>query len=193
MSMDSVKGNPTWAEAESIYQRWRNEEFDIDDAKASQIVLTHTVVRMDSLGKQTPVRSRNAELSDLWADAVTGWPVNRETAQWRDSANEVINVYGLIRTRNCLIAGISIRKELQDREHQISQMSEDIRTFREKADEFETKFRKANDALLDKDRELADCRKELEDIRGHDIKDHLEHGAGHIQSGVEPKEDEKHE
>jgi hypothetical protein len=179
-------------EAEGIWNRWQAEEFDLDFEKAwgTSIHVTDTkiVIPTQEVIKSEP---RETDVASDFTSCLNHYRASRGTSFWASTAQIFADAYQGARVRGCIVAGSSVKRELQQAEHRIAQLDAENQEWKKKADGFENDFHKANDALLDKDRELADCQKELADIRGQDIKDHLDHGAGHIQSGVEPKEGDK--
>lgn len=172
------KGHPFWLEAEAIYQRWKSEEFDIDTQKARQ--LYYAIWREDRNqekgflgGKPKREDERRGPLLDIFTACISDWAIRREGPGWIESARDLIQSYNIVRGNQCLLPGLSIRKELQEREHQIANLSAENTELRNQLKECEKRYQGVWDTNQELEIDNDRLRKEKEGQRAMDIADSM--------------------
>jgi len=146
--MTTEPKDPLWREADGIYQRWTNEEFDIEAEKATKIMYsftieTETLERGGFLNpgpkKKTETTSKViANVLDRLTTCLTEWSAKRliET-HWVTPARNLIQAYNVARGHHLLIPGLAIRKDLQEREHRIAELDAELQESKKRAGELE--------------------------------------------------------
>ena len=183
---------PLWKEAEAIYQRWKNEEFDFDaknpDAK---MVIEQSYMDGPSYGQKGKTYSKKkGTLVSLFSDTLAEWPSLRVMSpQWVLPARYLINAYATARSHGCIVAGPSIKKELGEREHRIVQLDSENEGLKAKLAEWEGKYQKCFEHANGLEIKLAEIENSKDAQRQADIRDSMRSGGGTNQSEVKPNDD----
>ena len=142
------KENAIWQEADSIYQRWKREEFDLDGDKAATLAYTHAMVRREEDGSEKRVKERNATIAELFSDAMSFWMMQKEGPRWPEAANDLVNTYTLARVRGCIVPGQAFNKELQVREHRIIELDLELKQTKDKLTDTDKRFKECGDRVI---------------------------------------------
>jgi hypothetical protein len=158
-------------EAESIFRRWQDEDFDIDYEKARQLTFTVAGSYYD------PVQNKFSDVNDQTTDAAThfdnalsAYRSFRGTKYWNQAAVNFCTAYQAMRARNCLRSGSSMKEEVRTRELRIVQLDSDLQAARGRLDDLEGQLKRATDANLKLDQRNSDLQTRLDEIRKEDMK-----------------------
>jgi len=189
---DEYVGHPLWKEADSIYQRWTKEEFDIDADRAKAIFYSFWVERIGEKRLLTNKPKKTSEVKSSVLDQLTAcltdWSLKRTAdGYWVESARHLIRAYNVARGNQVLVPGLTTRRDLQARERQIADLSAELEKTRKKLFEAEKHFKDCNDNRIVLEGELANKRTQEEVQRQIDIRDSL----GSESSAVRDKSSEE--
>jgi hypothetical protein len=151
MSVDNGrwKDHALWKEADAIYQRWKTEEFDINGDKANQIQFSFGVTTGE-LGKERKLKEETGNLTDIFTNAISNWVSRRELdGDWVYPARSLIGAYNNARAQGCLIAGLAVRRGLQEKDRRIVELDLELKHTKDRFADLDKRFKECGDRVVE--------------------------------------------
>lgn len=138
-------------EAEEIFRRWKEEEFEIDSVRARNI--SYKVIR----NKMNPntgevireISNEKTVVLNHFQNALFDYRTMRGFANWSSAAYDLATAYESARMNGCIIAGPAIKRELQVREHRISELDLELKQTRDRLADMDRRFKECGDRIVE--------------------------------------------
>jgi len=161
-----------WSHAEDIFQRYKRQEFEIDEVKGKAFMTkTYSKPESDFWGRQRDKEHKETMfLCDVFATSIRDWELDRgDFYSWRVSAIHLIHSYNEVRMNNAEVPGKPYRKQLEEKDGQIKKLTEELETTRLKLSQTEKRFSDCREANLDYEKKLREYQQQKDDQRKEDM------------------------
>jgi hypothetical protein len=162
---------PLWNEAEEYYQRWKNEEFDIDGEKAKDIHLQHEIRTPKEGGGWKSKEKEETSLLYLFTNAFMNWPSKKLLqVDWIPYANEVVYAFTAIRAHGCLLDGRNTKGRLAQKDNEIKALQQRLEDTTKKLGVMEDRLSQCADEKIGLENTIKEQKERIDSTRAEDIK-----------------------